>query len=155
MPEFYADTACSYQVRAQPFLDAIARGIRDRADARNFVLRSTAFQASFDPSIPLWTEQWSARDPSNRLKCPFWANYWFNPCEGCTCRLAASVSMEIDALFFLRSPAGEGLAIHVEMKMPREPLSFGQAEAYRPRATCYEMNGVRGKASFPTSISSP
>jgi hypothetical protein len=28
-------------------------------------------------------------------------------------------------------------AAHIEMKLDREPLSIGQAEAYRPRAACY------------------
>jgi hypothetical protein len=45
--------------------------------------------------------------------------------------------MEIDAMFFLQNPQGKKLAIHIEMKRDREPLSLGQAEAYRPRAECY------------------
>jgi hypothetical protein len=45
--------------------------------------------------------------------------------------------MEIDAMFFLQNAEGKTLAVHVEMKRDREPLSIGQAEAYRPRAECY------------------
>ncbi len=45
--------------------------------------------------------------------------------------------MEIDALFFLRNTAGRTIALHIEMKRDREPLSIGQAEAYRPRAACF------------------
>jgi hypothetical protein len=45
--------------------------------------------------------------------------------------------MEIDAMFFLRNTKGNILAIHIEMKRDGEPLSIGQAEAYRPRAACY------------------
>jgi hypothetical protein len=46
--------------------------------------------------------------------------------------------MEIDAMFFLRNVEGKVMAVHVEMKRDREPLSIGQAEAYRPRAACFQ-----------------
>jgi len=40
-------------------------------------------------------------------------------------------------MFFLRNLSGKTLAMHVELKRDREPLSIGQAEAYGPRAACY------------------
>jgi hypothetical protein len=46
--------------------------------------------------------------------------------------------MEIDAMFFLRNAKGKKLAIHIEMKCDGEPLKIGQAEAYRPRAVCFQ-----------------
>jgi hypothetical protein len=45
--------------------------------------------------------------------------------------------MEIDAMFFLQNAEGQTMAVHIEMKRDHEPLSIGQAEAYRPRAECY------------------
>lgn len=136
MPEFY-DGRCSYQKQAQPYLEAIARGIKANAVSRAFLLETTEYEHSYAGAQPLWQEQWKDRDPSDSMVCPFWSNYWYNPCKSCDCRIDNSVSMEIDAMFFLRNGDGKTLAIHVEMKRDREPLSIGQAEAYRPRAACY------------------
>jgi hypothetical protein len=85
----------------------------------------------------MWTEQWKKRDPTNLMKCPFWSNYWSEPCRTCDCRIEKSVSMEIDAIFFLQSKERKVIAVHIEMKRDREALSIGQADAYRPRAACY------------------
>jgi hypothetical protein len=74
---------------------------------------------------------------NDSMTCPFWSNYWYEPCQSCDCRIDKSVSMEIDAMFFPRNSVGETLALHIEMKRDREPLSIGQAEAYRPRAECF------------------
>lgn len=133
MPEFF-EADYRYQKAAQPYLAAIAAGVRDDPEARDFLLRGTHYAGLYQPAETLWHEQWQARGST---KCPFWSNYWFNPCKDCNCRIDNSVSMEIDALFFLRNTAGERIAIHVEMKRDGEALSLGQAEAYRPRAECY------------------
>jgi hypothetical protein len=140
MPEFF-DERYKYQPRAQPYLGAIALGIRDSAVSRAFLLEKTQYEQSYAGAMPLWQEQWKKRDPNNSLKCPFWSNYWYTPCENCNCRLNNSVSMEIDAMFFLRSSHGDTMAIHIEMKMDNESLLFGQAEAYCPRAACYRDQG--------------
>jgi hypothetical protein len=137
MPEFYRGTSCRYQLKAQPFLDAIARGIRDQRDARAFVLEGTKYAKSYADADVVWREQWAKRDPTDSLQCPFWSNYWYGPCRACNCRIDRSVSMEIDAIFFLRDRKAKTLAIHIEMKRDSEALSLGQAEAYRPRARCY------------------
>jgi hypothetical protein len=137
MPEFYDRCTCRYQLAVQPYLDAIARGIQNHAASRAFILQETEYQQSYADAKPLWQEQWKKRDPGNSLKCPFWSNYWYNPCHSCNCRIDGSVSMEIDAIFFLRNGAGKTMAIHIEIKRDYEPLSLGQAEAYRPRAACY------------------
>ena len=136
MPEFYTEK-CSYQGKAQPYLAAIARGIRDDASSRAFLLEKTEYEQSYAGAKALWREQWEKRDPTDSMRCPFWSNYWSNPCPSCNCRIDNSVSMEIDAMFFLQNTVGKTLAVHVEMKRDREPLSVGQAEAYRPRAACY------------------
>jgi hypothetical protein len=136
MPEFY-DGRCRYQSAAQPFLDAIARGVKDHAAARTFLLDGTVFASAYAAAEPLWREQWQARDPSDSMVCPFWSNYWYDPCSSCDCRTDNSVSMEIDAMFFLQNAERRTLAVHLEMKRDRERLSIGQAEAYRPRAACY------------------
>ena len=147
MPEFCDSAICRYQLRAQPFLNAIARAIRDHQGARDFLLDGTEYASAYRGADVLWHEQWKARDAANVMKCAFWSNYWSNPCASCDCRIDDSVSMEIDALFFLRRAEGKTLAIHVEIKRDGEPLSVGQAEAYRPRAACYRdrrriRNGV-------------
>ena len=137
MPEFYDHGACRYQLAAQPYLDAIARGIRDKATSRTFLLEGTVYAQAYARAEPLWQEQWKKRDPADSMKCPFWSNYWYEPCESCDCRIDKSVSMEIDALFFLRNAEGKTMAMHIEMKRDREALSIGQAEACRPRAACF------------------
>jgi hypothetical protein len=137
MPELYDQGSCKYQSRAQPYLASIASGFRDLAAARAFLLKGTEYAVAYAGAEPLWQEQWKARDPTNSMKCPFWSNYWYEPCRTCHCRIDNSVSMEIDAMFFLRSSFGKTLAIHVEMKRDNEPLSHGQADAYSPRAACY------------------
>lgn len=137
MPEFYKGGACKYQKAAQPYLDAIARGIRDDELARAYLVRGTMHEQLYEATTPLWGEQWDRRDPKDEMLCPFWSNYFYEPCASCDCRIEKSVSMEIDAIFFLRNTSGQRLAVHVEMKRNREALSLGQAEAYRPRAACY------------------
>src|SRR4051812_36595212 len=71
MPEFYDQGSCRYQMVAQPYLAAIARGIRDRATSRAFLLEGTAYEQSFAGAEPLWREQWNKRDPADTMKCPF------------------------------------------------------------------------------------
>ena len=46
MPEFY-DERCKYQKKAQPYLAAIARGIRDKATSRAFLLERTEYEQSY------------------------------------------------------------------------------------------------------------
>jgi hypothetical protein len=137
MPEFYDGGTCRYQPAAQPYLDAIARGVRDESAARAFLLEETEHAQAYAGAEPLWSEQWKRRDPTNSMKCPFWSNYWYETCASCNCRIDNSVSMEIDAMFFLRSAEGKRLAVHIEFKRDGESLSLGQAEAYEPRAACY------------------
>jgi hypothetical protein len=137
MPEFYDHGTCSYQLAAQPYLAAIARGIRDEAACRAFLLEGTEYALAYAGSEPPWRAQWKRRDPTDSMKCPFWSNYWYEPCRSCDCRIDNSVSMEIDAIFFLQNVEGKTMALHIEMKRDREPLSIGQAEAYRPRAACF------------------
>ena len=149
MPEFYDDGDCRYQPAAQPYLEAIARGVKGSALTRRFLLEGTEHATLYADAWPLWREQWQRRDPANAMKCPFWSNYWYEPCSSCDCRIDASVSMEIDALFFLRNSAGNTLAVHVEMKRDHEPLAIGQAEAYRPRAACYRDQRRERTAVLP------
>lgn len=137
MPEFYNHGTCRYQLAAQPYLDAIARGVRDNPASRAFLLEGTEYAQAYADAEPLWKDQWEMRDPTDSMKGPFWSNYWYEPCPSCDCRIDKSVSMEIDALFFLRNSEGKSIAVHVEMKRDREPLSIGQAEAYRLRAACF------------------
>ncbi|WP_157982192.1 hypothetical protein [Oceanicella sp. SM1341] len=149
MPEDYSDGNCRYQARAQPFLGAIALAVRDDRAVIPFLLLGTPFFAEYAEALPLWQEQWLRRDPANSMKCPFWSNYWYEPCPGCTCRSNDSVSMEIDAMFFLRAPSGRTLAVHVEMKRDAEVFSLGQAEAYRPRAECFQADRRPRKGLLP------
>ena len=93
MPEFYDQGTCSYQLAAQPYLDAIARGIRDKAESRAFLLEGTDCAQPYAVADPPWREQWKRRDPTNSLQCPFWSNYWYKPCRSCDCRIDNSVSM--------------------------------------------------------------
>jgi len=68
MPEFYDCGACGYQSAAQPYLDAIARGIRDDGASRKFLLEGTEYAQSFGSAKPLWRKQWDKRDPTNAMK---------------------------------------------------------------------------------------
>lgn len=146
MPEFYIDTANGYQKGAQPYLDAIARAVRDNVPVREWLLNGTGFEASYADARPLWREHWALRGD---VGCPFWANYWYNPCTTCDCRIDGAKSMEIDALFFLENAEGRRLALHVEMKTEKEAFSLGQQESYRPRAACYQEGRRHRKGVLP------
>ena len=52
-------------------------------------------------------------------------------------------------MFFFRKSTGKTLAIHIEMKRFHEPLSIGQAEAYRPRAGCFRDQRRSRKTLLP------
>jgi len=149
MPEFYESGQCRYQLAVQPHLAAIAMGVRDLPRSRSFLLEGTEHASKYAVTEALWLDQWRRRDPNDSMKCPFWSNYWYEPCPSCDCRIDDSVSMEIDALFFLQNPGGKVLALHIEMKRPGEPLSLGQAEAYRPRAACYRDQRRPRKTLLP------
>jgi hypothetical protein len=138
MPEFYDNGECRLMLRAQPYLAAIARGVRDEATSRAFLLKGTHYAQAYAGAEPLWRDQWKERDEYDLMKCPFWSNYFYpTPCQSCDCRINKA-RMEIDAMFFLRNAKGKKLAIHIEMKCDGEPLKIGQAEAYRPRAVCFQ-----------------
>jgi hypothetical protein len=149
MPEFYKHGTCRYQKAAQPYLDAVARGIRDKPTSRAFILEGTEYAQTYAGADVLWREQWTKRDPADSMIGPFWSNYWYEPCQSCDCRIDNSVSMEIDAIFFLQNATGETLAAHIEMKRDHERLSIGQAEAYRPRAACYRDQRRTRKGVLP------
>jgi hypothetical protein len=95
MPEFYDHGTCRYQLAAQPYLAAIARGIRDEVASRAFLLEGTEYAQAYLGAQPPWRDQWNTRDPTDSLKCPFWSNYWYEPCRSCDCRIDSSVSMEM------------------------------------------------------------
>ncbi len=141
MPNFYSETNSKYQTNAQQFLDAIAHFLTTEPVGINFLLENTKFTNAYSNSLLLWDEQRQSRDPTNRMKAPFWANYWFEPCDHCNCRTGKSVSMETDAIFFIENIHKQRLALHIEFKRDREPFSDGQADAYRPRALCFQQSG--------------
>lgn len=84
-----------------------------------FLLDGTEYAQAYADAEPLWEEQWKKRDPTDSMTCPFWSNYWYEPCQSCDCRIDKSVSMEIDAMFFLRNSVGKTMALHIEMKRDR------------------------------------
>ena len=71
MPEFYNQDTCRYQLAAQPYLDAIARGVRDNPASRAFLLGSTGYSQAYADAEPLWKDQWEMRDPTDSMKGPF------------------------------------------------------------------------------------
>lgn len=75
MPEFYNKCNCKYQLKAQPYLDAIALGLRDNPKARSFLIRGTDQYLEYENATILWREQWQKRDPRDKMKSPFWSNY--------------------------------------------------------------------------------
>jgi hypothetical protein len=62
MPEFFDHGRCRYQLAAQPYLTAIARGVRDDAATRAFLFDGTGYARTYAAAEPLWREQWQARD---------------------------------------------------------------------------------------------
>ena len=146
VPEFYKDKICNYQLKAQPYLDAVARGVRDDAPFRSLLIQSTAFAEEYSGASPLWNEQWQRRDKSDTMKGPFWSNYYCgrhsrknNRCE---CFSADAGRIESDGIFFLRNRANRVLAIHIEFKKTGEPFQPGQPEGYQLR--CHVLQG-RGR----------
>ena len=137
MPDFYRNADSHYQPRAQPYLDAFVDAMLHNQNARAELVRSTSLEREFSETTVPFKEQHASRDPSDKMKQPFWANYWSEPCARCDCRPPGSKTMEIDALIFLRNVSGKVLAVHVEFKADDERLSDDQARAYAPRAQCY------------------
>ena len=80
MPEFYSETICNYQPKAQPYLDAIARLVKLDPAGRSWLIKGTSYEAAYANSAAAWVEQRQKRDPGDKNKAPFWANYWYEPC---------------------------------------------------------------------------
>lgn len=63
MPEFFTKDY-RYQLAAQPYLAAIARGVKEHRMSRAFLLRTTEYAQIYKSAGPLWQKQWQARgDP--------------------------------------------------------------------------------------------
>jgi hypothetical protein len=60
LPEFFAEDY-RYQRLAQPYLAAIARGVKDHPAARTFLLKGTEYAQAYESAEPLWQTQWQAR----------------------------------------------------------------------------------------------
>ena len=56
MPEFYQPGTCRYQFAAQPYLDSIARGMRDEAASRAFLLDGTEYALAYADAEPRWKD---------------------------------------------------------------------------------------------------
>jgi hypothetical protein len=128
----------AYSGKAQPFLDAIAKGAFAGQSVRDWLLRGTPAEAAYTGADVLVDDQMSVRWRTGRTKQPFWANYWCGRDSLCTCRIEGSKGLESDAILFFRNRASRVLAVHIEFKHPGELFGFGQAEAYSLRAACFQ-----------------
>src|SRR5258708_23454925 len=72
VPEYFTEDY-RYQLAAQPYLAAIAHGVKDYPASRAFLLRGTEYAQSYESAEPLWLKQLQAR---GNPKCPFSPNYW-------------------------------------------------------------------------------
>jgi len=127
----------AYSERAQPYLDAIAESVFTSLDVREWLIKGTPAEASYERPDVLIDEQRAARWRIRPTKQPFWANYWCGRDSRCTCRIDGSKGLESDAIFFFRNNLSRILAVHVEFKRPNEAFGFGQPEAYPLRAACF------------------
>lgn len=127
----------TYSSKAQPYLDAIANGVFSSEKVRDWLVKGTPAEVEYLGSQPLLGEQRKVRWQRGPTKQPFWANYWCGKDSRCTCRIEGSRGLESDAIFFLRSPSGRVLAVHVEFKHAFEAFGYGQPEAYPLRAACF------------------
>ena len=93
MLEFYQGSECRLQPSAQPYLDAIARGMRDQAGLRAFMLEATPYADAYTGSELLWQEQSTTREKKKSMRCPFWSNYFCGLDGRCTCRIEGSKSL--------------------------------------------------------------
>ena len=146
MPEFYDQGTCKYQRKAQPYLAAIASGVRDRYGVTLVPIGGDRICTRLR-GAPNRFGKSSGKDATRQILCSVLSGrtIGMSPASGCNCRINNSVSMEVDAIFFLESAEKNTLAVHVEMKLDREKLSVGQAEAYRPRAACFRDQRRRAK----------
>lgn len=131
------NTVPAYSVKAQPYLDAIAKGVFTSQEVRNWLIKDTPVQVNYAGSDVLFDEHRAVRWKRKRTRQPFWANYWCGRDSLCTCRIAGSKGLESDAIFFFRNHANRTLAVHVEFKHSGEAFTFGQPEAYPLRAICF------------------
>ncbi len=126
-----------YSAKAQPFLDAIAAGVFASTGVRDWLIAGTPAEPDYAGATVLIEEQRAVRWRVTPTLLPFWATYYCRRERNCTCRIAGSVALESDAIFFFRNTWGRVLAVHVEFKHPTETFSFGQPEAYPLRAACF------------------
>lgn len=135
----------AYSAVAQPFLDAIAAAAFGSSAVRDWLLRETPAAAEYAGCVALHDEQRAARWAREPTKQPFWANYFCGRDARCACRIEGSKSLESDAIFFLRKPRGQVLAMHVEFKLPGEAFQPGQPEGYPLRAACFARTHAERK----------
>ena len=135
----------AYSGKAQPYLDAIAKGVFTFQHVRDWMIAGTPVEANYAGSVALIDEPRAVR---SRTKQPFWANHFCGRDSRCTCRIEGSKALESDAIFFFRNCSNRVLAVHVEFKHSTEPFSYGQPENYPLRAACF----TRAHYKRPTVI---
>jgi hypothetical protein len=127
----------AYSGKAQPNLDAIARGVFSDPSIRDWIVEGTPFESAYRGAGILIDEQRAKRWHAKQTIQPFWANYWCGKDSRCTCRIEGSKGLESDAIFFFRNALDRVLAVHIEFKHTGERFGFGQPEAYPLRAACF------------------
>lgn len=132
-----------YSHKAAPYLDAFALAMFASPELRDWLLQGTEFEASYAGAECLNDMQHALRP---NTKQPFYVNYWCGRDSRCTCRPPGSKGLETDLMIFLRNGQGRKLGIHIEFKHPKETLSFGQAEAYPMRASCWATGSYRPRS---------
>src|SRR5580658_10099968 len=101
----------AYSGKAQPYLDAIARGVFASSQVRIWLIKGTSAEPEYNDSTVLIDEQRAVRWRTKPTKQPFWANYWCGRDSRCTCRIEGSKGLESDAIFFFRNASVHVLAV--------------------------------------------
>jgi hypothetical protein len=127
----------------------VASAILQDTNFRRWLLANTRYGESIIDVQPIVAgEQTKLRSKS--LKNTYWFNYFCGKDSSCVCRFdKKSKSLETDILLILECANKRRLALHIEIKPPRERLRHGQAESYRLRASCWADPNTRSKQVPP------
>jgi len=135
----------AYSARAQPYMDALARGVFDSQTVRDWLVSGCEKGEAFIGAKSLHAEQKKRRRPT---KQPFYCNYWCGQDARCACRVPNARGIETDMMVFLAADRdGRRLGISIEMKAPGDRLAPGQAACYPLRAACWR-DGRKGYAAI-------
>lgn len=122
-----------YSEQELKYARPLANAVLDSSDFRRWMFAGTSVADLIEGATPIGDVQAQLR--SNRLKNPWWFNYFCPLDKRCECRVGTGI--ETDILIMFENSLLQRIAAHIEVKRPGDTLGIGQAESYSRRAQCW------------------